>query len=192
MDWPRTEFGVTSKRRWFFIYYRSASKDIRTGTQSALWNRNCCYRNNPSGVEVINYKHQGDEWEKKIENFKKAVLIEIQNSFNLELDSYDKKGFYQLSYIANDEGKLTSLYKIVTEINREIKDEVGVGYVNVVGPISFIKDNHGYVLFKKADGTNYVYTLSKKNDVWKIVNKESKPGKVMPKELLWYMVFKQS
>jgi hypothetical protein len=57
-------------------------------------------------------------------------------------------------------------------------------------PFTFIKDDKAYILFKKADGTNFVYSLIKKDTTWVIITKESKQGKVMPRELLWYL-FKQ-
>lgn len=76
------------------------------------------------------------------------------------------------------------------EVFKEISKDIHPLYINVVAPFTFIKGNQGYILFKKADGTNFVYTLTKENGNWKVIKKESKQGKKMPNELLWYMVLK--
>lgn len=57
----------------------------------------------------------------------------------------------------------------------------------MIEPVTFIKENKGYILFKKADGTNIVFQLSKLNGKWEVVKKERKQGRKMKKELLWYM-----
>ncbi|MBA2873404.1 hypothetical protein [Thermaerobacillus caldiproteolyticus] len=144
----------------------------------------------PSGIKVINYEHKGDEWEQKMEKFKNEVLMDIQKTFNLDLNAYQKYEYEQLRYQA-EQGKFMKLAKInedivINELNKEIKPP----YKNVIYPMTFIKGDEAFILYKKADGTNVLYTLRKKNDNWLILNKETKEGKEMAKELLWYM-FKQ-
>lgn len=53
--------------------------------------------------------------------------------------------------------------------------------------VTFIKDNNAYILFKRADGTNEVYIVVKKDNKWEVIDKKSKQGKLMKKELIWYM-----
>ncbi|TXK83750.1 DUF3888 domain-containing protein [Paenibacillus sp. N3.4] len=141
----------------------------------------------PFGVKLISYEHQGDEWEAKIEKFKMELLEDIFKTFNLDLSSYKKYEYRQLQYLAEQKDDLISLYSVNEEINNELNKDIKPPYKNFVAPFAFVKDDKAYILFKKADGTNFVYSLNKKDNNWVIIKKESKQGKVMPKELLWYM-----
>ncbi len=148
----------------------------------------------PSEVRVTNYEHKGDEWEQKIEIFKSDVLMDIQNTFNINLKSYQKYELDTLRYLSeSQDGSLKSLIQLNEGIFKDkLTPDINPPEINVVAPFTFIKHNQGYIFFKKADGTNFVYTLRKENDTWQIIKKESKQGKIMPKKLLWYMVFKQT
>lgn len=145
----------------------------------------------PLGVKLISYEHQGDEWETKIEKFKMELLEDIFKTSNLDLSSYKKYEYRQLQYLTEQLDGLKSLNSVTEEINNELNKDIKPPYKNFVAPFTFIKDDKAYILFKKADGTNFVYSLIKKDNNWVTIKKESKQGKVMPKELLWYM-FKRS
>lgn len=142
----------------------------------------------PFGVKVISYEHQGDEWEMKIDKFKQELLEDIFRTFNLDLSSYKKYEYRQLQYLTEQRDDLKSLYSVNEEINNELNKDIKPPYKNFVAPFTFVKDEKAYILFKKTDGTNFVYSLLKKNDnKWIVIKKESLQGKEMPKELLWYM-----
>ncbi|KRE57454.1 DUF3888 domain-containing protein [Paenibacillus sp. Soil750] len=145
----------------------------------------------PFGVKIVSYVHQGDEWETKIDKFKMELLEDIFKTFNLDLSSFKKYEYRQLQYLTERIDGLKSLYSVNEEINNELNKDIIPPYKNFVAPFTFIKGDKAYILFKKADGTNFVYSLIKKDINWVIIKKESKQGKVMPKELLWYM-FKRS
>jgi hypothetical protein len=142
----------------------------------------------PTGIKLMNYEHKGDEWELKIAKFKDEVLKDILKTFNIDLSSFERFEYQQLAY-QSEQGRFKSLYKISDEIQKELmKDyKAGTGYKNFIDPITFVKDDRAYILFKKADGTNYVYTLLDAQGNWRVIKKESKHGKKMPQDLLWYM-----
>jgi hypothetical protein len=142
----------------------------------------------PFGVKIINFEHNGDEWEQKIERFKKELLDDIIKSFNLDLTYFKMYDDRQLEYLAEQvNGNFGSIHKINEEIVSEINKDIKPPYKNFINPFTFVNDDKAYILFKKADGTNFVYSLIKKDNNWVIIKKESKQGKVMPRELLWYM-----
>lgn len=142
----------------------------------------------PFGVKIINFEHQGDEWEQKIEQFKKELLDDIIKSFNLDLTHFQKYDYRQLEYLAEQgNSNFVSIHKINEEIVIELNKDIKPPYKNFINPFTFVKDDKAYILFKKADGTNFVYSLIKKDNNWVIIKKKSKQGKVMPRELLWYM-----
>ncbi len=60
-------------------------------------------------------------------------------------------------------------------------------YKNFIYPVTFIKNNNGYILLKKSDGTNVFYRVIRDNDKWKVIELKSKVGKKMDNKLLWYM-----
>ncbi|REE68737.1 uncharacterized protein DUF3888 [Paenibacillus taihuensis] len=142
----------------------------------------------PHGVKLINYEHKGDEWELKIKKFYDEVLEDILKTFQLDLSSFKKYEYQQLAYQA-EQGRFKSLYKTNVIIQEELmKDyKAGTGTKNFIDPLTFVKDERAYILFKKADGTNHVYTLLDTQGDWRIIRQESKPGKKMPQDLLWYM-----
>jgi hypothetical protein len=138
------------------------------------------------GINVINYEHKSDEWERKIRKFKADILTDITETFNLDMKSYQQYEYQQLAYLSDNQEKFKSLLNLNNQIWS--KSNIGVGFVNVVAPVTFIKNNHGYILFKEADGTNLLYTIQNQNEEWKILKIETKKGKIMPKKLMWYMV----
>ena len=142
----------------------------------------------PSGVKVMNYEHKGDEWEQKIKKFNNDVLMDIQKTFNLDLNGYQKYESRQIFYQAEQDRNLKQLANfnediVINVLNKEFTPP----HKNVTEPFTFVKDDKAYIVYKKADGTNILYTLRKENSNWVIIKKETKQGKVMPKELLWYM-----
>ncbi|MFB9330827.1 DUF3888 domain-containing protein [Paenibacillus aurantiacus] len=142
----------------------------------------------PKGVKLISFAHKGDEWELKMEKFKDEVLEDIFKTFNLDLSSFEKFEYPQLAY-QSEQGRFKSLNKISEEIQKDLMRDYnpGTGYKNFIAPITFVKDNRAYILFKKADGTNCIYTVSHVQGNWRVIKKESKQGKKMPQDLLWYM-----
>jgi hypothetical protein len=142
----------------------------------------------PFGVKVIEFKHEGDEDEKKIIQFYQEVISDIKQSFNLKTQSYSKYTYDQLFYQAEQQIQYKTLADIVENIIVNILNpEIIPPFKNLIEPVTFIEGNKGYILFKTADGTNVVYFVKKENGKWTITDKKFNKGKVMKKELLWYM-----
>jgi hypothetical protein len=142
----------------------------------------------PFGVKPISFQHEGDKLEKDINEFYKATLSDIKQSFNLNLGSYSSYTYNQLQYQAEINNEFKSLFNIAEEIVTNILlPERKIPNKNVIDPVTFIKDNTGYMLFKKSDGTNVNYKVQKKDGNWIIIDKNSKPGKKMDYKLPWYV-----
>lgn len=143
---------------------------------------------NPLQIKSLSFKHKGDKEEKEVHKFYKKALSDIQKSFRLKLRSYNKYNSKQLHYFAEKNPENESLANIVAEIiTKEITPNVTSPYKNVINPVTYIKGKHGYILFKKKDGTNIVYKVNNQAGQWKVESTESKQGKVMEQNLLWYM-----
>lgn len=142
----------------------------------------------PFGIKTINFVHKGDEEEKKIAEFYNEALSDIKQSFNLRLESFTKYSYEQILYKAEIQNEYKGLSTISEEIIMNILNPTfKPPYKNVIDPITFIKGNKAFVLFKKADGTNVVYEVVRQNDKWVVVKENSKQGKKMNNELIWYM-----
>lgn len=145
----------------------------------------------PDKVKVNEFIHQGDAYERKIAKFYDETLLDIQNTFKLNLDAFEKLTYDQLSFKAEKQKPYKSLSNLVNDmIEIEVNPEINTPstpYKNVITPVTFINKNEGYILFKKANGTNVVFIVSKPDGKWVVVNKKSKQGKKMKNELLWYM-----
>jgi len=139
-------------------------------------------------IKVIQFIHEGDEEERKIKHFYDETISDIKQSFKLNVNTFKKITYNQLLYKSEKQKGYKSLLNIVTNIIvDELNPTIKPPYKNVIEPVTFIKENKGYILFKKADGTNIILQVSKLNDNWVVVKKESKQGKKMKKDLLWYM-----
>ena len=138
----------------------------------------------PTGVSTLRYIHEADDVEKAINAFYRATLLDIQQSFKLDLAyRYD-----QLQYQAEINNDMKSLAMIAEEIVTHILfPERKIPYKNVIDPVTFIKGNIGYMLFKRADGTNVSYQLQKKDATWIVKDKKSKPGRKVEDLLPWYI-----
>ncbi len=142
----------------------------------------------PFGVKTISFQHEGDKLEKDINEFYKATLSDIKQSFNLNLESYSSYTYNQLQYQAEINNEFKSLFNIAEEIVTNILlPERKIPNKNVIDPVTFIKDNTGYMLFKKSDGTNVNYKVQKKDGNWIVTDKNSKQGKKMDYKLPWYV-----
>lgn len=142
----------------------------------------------PFGVKPLSFQHEGDELEKDINEFYKATLSDIKQSFNLNLESYTSYTFNQLQYQAEINNEFKSLLNIGEEIVINILlPERKIPNKNVIDPVTFIKGNTGYILFKKSDGTNVNYQVQKKDGNWIVTDKTSKQGKKMDYKLPWYI-----
>ena len=142
----------------------------------------------PKGVKLLDFAHEGDDEEKKIQKFYKEVLIDIKQSFHLNLLPYERYDYNQLRYKAEKQNDFNSLAHIVEEIVINIlSTEIQPPYKNVINPVTFVKGNDGFILFKKADGTNFYYKVLKENGIWKVIDQDSEKGKKMEYDLLWYM-----
>ncbi|MED3798274.1 DUF3888 domain-containing protein [Lysinibacillus capsici] len=142
----------------------------------------------PTGVSTLRYIHEADDVEKAINAFYRATLLAIQQSFKLDLASYTSYRYDQLQYQAEINNDMKSLAMIAEEIVTNILfPERKIPYKNVIDPVTFIKGNIGYMLFKRADGTNVSYQLQKKDGTWIVTDKTSKPGKKMEDLLPWYI-----
>ena len=142
----------------------------------------------PFGVKTISFQHEGEKLEKDINEFYKATLSDIRQSFNLDLGSYSSYTYNQLQYQAEINNEFKSLFNIAEEIVTNILfPERKIPNKNVIDPVTLIKDNTGYMLFKRSDGTNVNYKVQKKNGNWIVTDKNSKQGKKMDYKLLWYV-----
>ncbi|MGN7410754.1 DUF3888 domain-containing protein [Sporosarcina sp. SAFN-010] len=142
----------------------------------------------PSGVKTISFQHKGDKLEKDIDEFYKATLSDIKQSFNLNLESYTAYKYNQLQYQAEIKNEFKSLFTIAEEIETNILvPERKIPNKNVIDPVTFLKDNTGYILFKKSGGTNVIYKVQKKAGNWIVTDKNSKQGKKMDYKLPWYI-----
>ncbi|WP_431810500.1 DUF3888 domain-containing protein [Lysinibacillus capsici] len=142
----------------------------------------------PTGVSTLRYIHEADDVEKAINAFYRATLLDIQQSFKLDLASYTSYRYDQLQYQAEINNDMKSLAMIAEEIVTHILfPERKIPYKNVIDPVTFIKGNIGYMLFKRADGTNVSYQLQKKDGTWIVKDKKSKPGRKMEDLLPWYI-----
>lgn len=142
----------------------------------------------PTGVITLRYIHEADDVEKAINAFYRATVLDIQQSFKLDLASYTSYRYDQLQYQAEINNDMKSLAMIAEEIVTHILfPERKIPYKNVIDPVTFIKGNIGYMLFKRADGTNVSYQLQKKDGTWIVTDKTSKPGRKMEDLLPWYI-----
>ncbi|MDQ0271459.1 DUF3888 domain-containing protein [Cytobacillus purgationiresistens] len=142
----------------------------------------------PIGIKTIKFKHRGDEDEAKLNQFYRDALRDINKSFHLRLNAYEKYNHNQLHYLAERQPEYQSLANIVADIViEELNPTIKPPYKNSINPVTFIKGKQGYILFKKSDGSNVVYRLVYEKNNWIVKLKDSKSGKEMKKELLWYM-----
>lgn len=146
------------------------------------------FKIDPFGVKAISFQHKGDKLEEDIDEFYKATLSDIKQSFNLNLESYTAYTYNQLQYQAEINNEFKSLFIIAEEIATNILlPERQIPNKNVIAPVTFLKDNTGYVLFKKSDGTNVNYKVQKKDGNWIVTDKNSTQGKKMDYKLPWYV-----
>lgn len=142
----------------------------------------------PFGVKTISFKHEGEKLEKDINEFYKATLSDIKQSFHLNLEPYSSYTYNQLQYQAEINNEFKSLFKIAEEIVTNILlPERKIPNKNVIDPVTSIKGNTGYMLFKKSDGTNVIYKVQKKDGNWIVTDKNNKQGKKMDYKLPWYV-----
>ncbi|WP_409970506.1 DUF3888 domain-containing protein [Bacillus sp. Bva_UNVM-123] len=140
------------------------------------------------GVKTISFQHEGDKLEKDINEFYKATLSDIKQSFNLNSESYSSYTYNQLQYQTEINKEFKSLFNIAEEIvTNVLLPEREIPYKNVIDPVTIIKGNTGYILFKKSDGTNVNYQVQKKDGNWIVTDKNSKQGKKMDYKLPWYV-----
>jgi len=142
----------------------------------------------PKGIKLLDFAHVGDDEEKKLNKFYKEALIDIKKAFRLNLLPYERYDYNQLRYKAEKHNDFNSLAHIAEEIVINIlSTEIQPPYKNVINPVTFVRGNEGFILFKKADGTNFYYKVLKENDIWKVIDRDSEEGKKMKYDLLWYM-----
>lgn len=142
----------------------------------------------PFGVKTISFQHESAKLEKDINEFYKETLSDIKQSFNLNLESYSSYTYNQLQYQAEINNEFKSIFNIAEEIVTNVLfPERKIPNKNVIDPVTFIKDNTGYMLFKMSDGTNVNYKVQKKDGNWIVTDKISKQGKKMDYKLPWYV-----
>lgn len=142
----------------------------------------------PFGVKTIRFQHEGDPLEKDINEFYQATLSDIKQSFKLNLGSYTSYTYNQLQYQTEINHDFKSLFNLVDEISTTILlPERKIPDKNVIDPVTFLKSNEGYILFKKSDGTNVKYTIQKKDGSWFVTDKSEKKGKKMDDKIPWYI-----
>ncbi|OPA78744.1 hypothetical protein BVG16_12960 [Paenibacillus selenitireducens] len=139
-------------------------------------------------VTVTDFKHKGDKWESKISAFKNRVIQDIQKTFGIDFTLYKEFEYGQLLYASEKQKELQSLVEINKQIiEQDLQPKVTGGYKNVLNPFTFIKDNYGYIVYKKSNGTNVVITVKREDGTWTVIRKSNKNGVPMKSELLWYM-----
>lgn len=142
----------------------------------------------PTEIKTNYFIHVGDEYEILRENFYQEVIDDIVKTHKLNLKDYNKIIIEQIRYRARDSKEYKSIESILDDIVMNIqKQKIVNTYKNVIAPLTFIKDNNGYILFKLIDGTNIVYKIKLENGVWNVLDKTEMPGKVMEYSLSWYM-----
>ncbi|KGE17446.1 DUF3888 domain-containing protein [Paenibacillus wynnii] len=135
---------------------------------------------------LVAYDHKGDAWEEKIKIFKKTVLQDIEKTFALDFTHYRKYDYGLLFQEAQHNAEMKPLLDISDNImNNSLR--VKGAYVNVTAPWVFLRNNEGYIVYKKTDGMNVVIRVVKIAGVWSIMGEVSKQGVQMKPELLWYM-----
>ena len=106
----------------------------------------------------------------------------------MNLKSYTAYTYNQLQYQAEINNEFKSLFTIAEEVVTNILlPERKIPNKNVIDPVTFIKDNTGYILFKKSDGTNVNYKIQRKDGNWIVTDENSKQGKKMDYKLPWYI-----
>ncbi|MDF2606818.1 MAG: hypothetical protein K0S34_1013 [Bacillales bacterium] len=141
-----------------------------------------------AGINEISFEHIGDDDEKKMKEFYEATLKDIIKTFNLNLKSYKSYTSRQLEYMAESSNEYKSLVKIVGNIFSEVlESEVKIPLKNIIKPVTYIKNEDGYILFKREDGTNVAVKIHRSNGVWRVVDTKSSKGKRMKYELIYYM-----
>lgn len=124
----------------------------------------------PSGTKLMNYTHKGDEWEARIQRFEKDILEDIVRTFHLVLSSYSKYTYRQLEYLSEKESSSSfrSLFTAAEEMRNELTEEAqsGTGYKNVINPLTFVKADEAFILYKQADGSNHVWSAIRVHGAW--------------------------
>ncbi|MFX3635094.1 MAG: DUF3888 domain-containing protein [Candidatus Pristimantibacillus sp.] len=136
---------------------------------------------------VIRYLHKGDEWSAIIERFKAATLHDIQASFQLQLNGYQKYEYGQLLHAAEHEKELLPLVELNRQAIQELLHPVKPGFKNTINPVTFLQASTGYIVLKQQDGMNVVHNLTLTKSGWKQVSVHRRQGLRMQSELLWYM-----
>ena len=163
-------------------------KTFETSENPPYGNETLKFGLNSKGAQLLEFSHVGDEEEKSVKQFYKEAIIDIKKSFHLNLLPYEQYNYNQLRYKAEKNNEYDSLAHIAEEIIINIlSPEIQPPYKNVIDPVTFVRDNEGFILFKRADGTNFYYKVLKENGIWNVVEQESEKGKKMKYELLWYM-----
>ncbi|WP_166703276.1 DUF3888 domain-containing protein [Bacillus albus] len=101
---------------------------------------------------------------------------EINEYFDIDLTGYELYSFGDFNQIGYKITPLTQLFLGIVQTEGEWIDE----------PLLYIKGNKGYFHLWKEDGTNVLYTVEKKNGIWKIINvNRKKVNRIpVPKNLL--------
>ncbi|MEL1135776.1 hypothetical protein AAC978_11385 [Desulfitobacterium sp. THU1] len=105
----------------------------------------------------------------QLSEFKQEVDQDIAESFNLSLEDLNLMDEMQLNH--KEQQYATTMAKVLTQVRNnqdygDIKESV---YLNQDG-------KNGYIFAKKADGTNYLYTIAY-NQGWAIVKTDTIQGK---------------
>lgn len=129
--------------------------------------------------KVVKSEILKDREAKKIEEFYRKAISDIVKSFSLDLKTYK---------VYNSVNVPNGLRDTITSVIKNILNpEIHPPYKNVIDPVTFLKADQGYILFKKSDGTNIVYTVKKEDNKWRVINIREKKGKKMEEKLIWYM-----
>ncbi len=141
-----------------------------------------------AGIKTIDFNHKADKYEALIKEFYYETITDIKESFNLNLNNYQLYNYSQIIHLAHTNENYQSLYKIVEDIvKNKLKYNTVAGYKNVIEPVTYIKANNSYILYKLTDGTNVINIVQKSNDNWIVKQILFQQGKKMAYKLKWYM-----
>lgn len=110
-----------------------------------------------------------DKIDKVVAKFKQEVDKDIEDTFMINLSDY-KKIDHKAILTTNSSSSLKKIF-ISIMLNQQTGDII---------PSIYFQGNKGFIIEKKADGTNVVYTIHNNSDQWEISKKEQRTGRHIP------------
>ncbi|MFF5395866.1 hypothetical protein ACFY5J_00535 [Peribacillus butanolivorans] len=110
-----------------------------------------------------------DEWKKEYDDLNNEIFKDLNKSFpNLDLKEYNQ--IYDMDELSN--------MLETNEKNEDIESLMKLFTGTTMGKkLLFIKENQGYILYKKENGYNVLQEIKKKNNTWVISDERVTKGK---------------